>query len=52
MLWISTLGQMADLNIYSEIFGASEDESPELDHSEDTENGRLLFHFMQYEILC
>lgn len=25
----------------SEIFGASEDDSPEMDHSEDAENGRL-----------
>jgi hypothetical protein len=30
---------MADTNVYSEMFGASEDESPELDHSEDSENG-------------
>lgn len=27
------------LNQASEVFGTSEDESPELDHSEDSENG-------------
>ncbi len=27
------------LTCASEVFGASEDESPEMDHSEDTENG-------------
>jgi hypothetical protein len=31
--------RMPDTNVYSEIFGTSEDESPELDHSEDSENG-------------
>jgi hypothetical protein len=30
---------------WSEVFGASEDESPEMDHSEDSENG-LLSHFL------
>jgi ubiquitin-like 1-activating enzyme E1 B len=35
------LGQVAYTNIYSEMFGASEDDSPELDHSEDSENGRF-----------
>ena len=30
------------LIIISEIFGASEDESPEMDHSEDSENGRTF----------
>lgn len=28
------------LKYESEIFGASEDESPEMDHSEDSENGK------------
>lgn len=27
------------LRYWSEVFGASEDESPEMDHSEDSENG-------------
>lgn len=27
--------------VHSEIFGISEDESAEFDHSEDSENGRL-----------
>jgi len=30
------------LTFSSEIFGTSEDESPELDHSEDSENGTSL----------
>ena len=29
----------ADANFASEVFGASEDESAEMDHSEDSENG-------------
>lgn len=31
-----------ELTSVSEIFGASEDESPEMDHSEDSENGRTF----------
>jgi hypothetical protein len=27
----------------SEVFGAAEDDSPEMDHSEDSENGELAF---------
>lgn len=26
---------------HSEVFGAAEDDSPEMDHSEDSENGEL-----------
>jgi len=33
------------LRDWSEVFGASEDESPEMDHSEDSENG-LLSHVL------
>ena len=33
------IDQIARTNGRSEIFGTSEDESPELDHSEDSENG-------------
>jgi hypothetical protein len=33
------IGRLSDTNICSEMFGTSEDESPELDHSEDSENG-------------
>lgn len=35
----SNSGQVSYTNICSEMFGASEDDSPELDHSEDSENG-------------
>jgi hypothetical protein len=34
---------MRKLKYISEIFGASEDDSPEVDHSEDSEN-RLFYH--------
>lgn len=30
---------LAALTVRSEIFGVSEDETPEFDHSEDSENG-------------
>src|SRR5712692_10565188 len=33
------LARGGSTDILSEIFGASEDESPEMDHSEDSENG-------------
>lgn len=32
------------LKYESEVFGASEDEAPELDHSEDSENGESISH--------
>jgi hypothetical protein len=40
----------ACLTSSSEVFGASEDEAPELDHSEDSENGwnstQKMLHFV------
>lgn len=27
--------------MFSEVFGAAEDDAPEMDHSEDSENGEL-----------
>ena len=35
-------------NICSEIFGTSEDESPELDNSEDSENGKFALPQLAY----
>lgn len=32
-----------DTDFCSEIFGASEDEAPELDHTQDSENGKSSF---------
>lgn len=42
---LAEVGYLADhdnagANVSSEVFGASEDESAEMDHSEDSENGR------------
>jgi hypothetical protein len=34
---------MMNADFYSEIFGASEDEAPELDHTQDSENGKSSF---------
>ena len=35
-------GRAQMLILLSEIFGASEDDSPEMDHSKDSENGERL----------
>ena len=40
---LEILFEEEELTAHSEIFGASEDESPEMDHSEDSENGRFCF---------
>jgi hypothetical protein len=39
-----------DANFSSEVFGASEDESAEMDHSEDSENGAHVFLIFDYEL--
>lgn len=36
----------------SEVFGASEDESPEMDHSEDSENGQPHLHLRFHILHC
>ena len=37
---------------HSEVFGAAEDDSPEMDHSEDSENGGLPLKMTDFVLRC
>ena len=47
----SVVDRCMSLNRNREIFGTSEDETQELDHSKDTENGTVLQLLMGSELL-